>query len=167
MDLVVGGELSNEPKTIQGRLTTRLRAHLRKWRRFINFFTPYALVAKIDVCRFIPSRKQEALPGAPARPDKIGTVSTNTVGMTRAFIVKSLPQRKYNQDDIFPEVILEFQNGFDAEINTNSAEMRAKQSSSKRRRTDEGGDGFSSGGGVSDGDNDHTSGRGSYKTNFD
>jgi hypothetical protein len=175
LDLVVGGpkkELSNEPRTIQGRLTMRLRAHLRKWRRFIDFFTPYALADKINVCRFVPSQEQAALPGTPARPDKIGTVSTNTVGMSRAFIVKALPHRKYVRDDIFPDVILEFENGFDEEINTNSSEMRARQSSSskvsssKRRRTagpgvcgggqtDDGGDGFSSG------VDDNTSGRGS------
>jgi hypothetical protein len=140
--------LSVSPKTVQGRHTTQLRNHLRRWCKFIDFFKGMAEDVDIDPCEFFPTEEQAAMNGAPARPGKIGAEGINTDALTRGFIVKALPKRKYIQDNLFPRIVLKFENGIDHEIDTNAPAMRAKQSQgqAKRQKTTGGfGDGLSSG----------------------
>ncbi len=77
--------------------------------------------------------------GAPPRPGRIGEEGTNTKDLTREFIAKALPNRKYNGDDLLPRVILRFVDDLHFEINTKDVAMRpSKRGQNKHQRTDDG-----------------------------
>jgi hypothetical protein len=91
---------------------------MKKWYNFIVFFQELANIAGAEACDFHPTEEQCDIGDAPSRPGKIGDESTNTKELTRDFIAKSLPNRKYNGDHILPSVILRFVNDVDFEIDT-------------------------------------------------
>jgi hypothetical protein len=64
--------LKTDTKTVQGRHTTQLRNHMRKWYDFIKFFKTMANDAEVEVCDFYPTDEQAAIEEAPPRPGRIG-----------------------------------------------------------------------------------------------
>jgi hypothetical protein len=152
-------ELSNDVKVKRGRLTNQLRKHMRKWYEFIRHYQRMADEIGCDVCNYDSTDADLELPGAMERPSRIDSESTNTQELTREFIIGALPNRKYNKDDLFPRVVLKFEDPLQDLIDTDEPELQAgaskkscsggggggrSSSGNKRRKTNEG-DGGGSG----------------------
>ncbi len=70
---------------------------MKKWYDFIKHYQPMADIQGVDACDFHPTDEQLEMDGALPRPGKIGKESTNTKELTREFILKALPNRKYRK----------------------------------------------------------------------
>jgi hypothetical protein len=75
-----------------------------------------------DVCNYHPTDHNLEMPCALASPGKIGSDSTNTQELTSDFIVRALPNCKYNQNNLPPRVILRFEDLLQDLIDTDAPE---------------------------------------------
>jgi hypothetical protein len=82
---------------------------MRKWYDFIRHYQRMAKDIGCDVCEYYPTEADLKERGAMERPGTIGSESTNTQELTRDFIIRALPNRKYNKDHLFPRVVLKFE----------------------------------------------------------
>jgi hypothetical protein len=137
---------SNDTRVIQSRHTNQLRKHMKNWYIFISYYQALIDFADGgDVCNYHPTDNADLeMPGALARPGKIGSESTNTQELTSDFIVRALPN--CNQNNLSPRVVLRFEDPLQDLINTYAPELRVRESKkssggsdgccNKRQRTD-------------------------------